>query len=398
MKYRFVKLDNFVKKINMNSSLFLQSDVSDPYLLYENMRNKNAVYWDEPNKIWAIYSHKLCVEVLKNPKAQIPTINPDNIQKLNEYALDILNNLARLSNGIQHEIGREISIMLFSKMKSVEISPVIAALIQNDLIESKIDWVDSVSKKLPILILLKSFNFNDNDSDFISKNIETIVKIMLPKKTNEEVDSINEISENLFLRIKKHLFNIVDESLLFSIGEKHKISSDQVIKIAVSNLIGLFIQSYDAGRGILSNSLLQIIQNKTFSDKTAIEKSVIETVRFDPPIQNTRRIATEDFYIGESLIKKNDLILIVLASANRDSEKFKNPANFDIERNNNIENLTFGIGGHMCLAKYFSIQLATEALWLLFDKYKTITILENNIQYEPMINARLPKNIWLSVQ
>jgi cytochrome P450 len=165
----------------------------------------------------------------------------------------------------------------------------------------------------------------------------------------------------------------------------------------VSNLIGLFIQSYDAGRGILSNSLLQIIQNKIFSDRTAIEKSVIETIRFDPPIQNTRRIATEEFLIGESLIKKNDLILIVLASANRDSEKFKNPATFNIERNNNIENLTFGIGGHMCLAKYFSIQLATEALWLLFDKYKTITILENNIQYEPMINARLPKNIWLSI-
>lgn len=381
----------------MNSSLFLQSDVSDPYLLYENMRNQNAVYWDEPNKIWAIYSHKHCVEVLKNPKAQIPTINPDNIQKLNEYALDILNNLTRLSNGIQHEIGKEISIMLFSKMKSIEISSVINALIQNDLIESKIDWVDSVSKKLPILILLKSFNFNDNDSNFISKNIGTIVKIMLPKKTDEEVDSINEISEDLFLRIKKYLFNIVDESLLFSIGEKHTISSDQIIKIAVSNLIGLFIQSYDAGRGILSNSLLQIIQNKTFSDKTAIEKSVIETIRFDPPIHNTRRIATEDFHIGESLIKKNDLILIVLASANRDSEKFKNPATFDIERNNNIENLTFGIGGHMCLAKYFSIQLATEALWLLFDQYKTITILENNIQYEPIINARLPKNIWISI-
>ncbi|RKR11016.1 cytochrome P450 [Flavobacterium sp. 90] len=382
----------------MNSSLFLQSDVSDPYLLYENMRNKNAVYWDESNKIWAIYSHKHCVEVLKNPKAQIPTINPDNIQNLNEYALDILNNLTRLSNGIQHEIGREISIMLFSKMKSVEISSVTTALIQNDLIENKIDWVNSVSKKLPILILLKSFNFNGSDSNFISKNIETIVKIMLPKKTDEEVNAINEISEDLFLRIEKHLSVLVLESSLFSIGEKHKISSDEIIKIALSNLIGLFIQSYDAGRGILSNSLLQIIHNKTFSDKTAIEKSVIETVRFDPSIHNTRRVATEDFHIGESLIKKNDLILIVLASANRDSEKFKNPAIFDIERNNNIENLTFGIGGHMCLAKYFSIQLATEALWFLFDKYKTITILENNIQYEPMINARLPKNIWLSIQ
>ncbi|MEP6805544.1 MAG: cytochrome P450 [Flavobacterium sp.] len=380
----------------MTSSLFLQSDVSDPYLIYKNMLNQNPVYWDETNKIWAIYSYEHCVEILKNTKAHIPNINPDNVQKLNTTTLDILNNLSRLSNGIEHEIAREISTILFSKMKSIEIRSIIGDLIQNDLVENKIDWVDSISKKLPVLILLKSFDFDANDSDFISKKIETIVKIMLPKKTDEEVNSINEISEDLFFRIKKHLSTLAFESL-FSIAEKYKVTFDQVIKIAISNLIGLFIQSYDAGRGILSNSLLQIIQNKTFSTKTAIEKSVIETLRFDLPIHNTRRIATEDFLIGESLIKKNDLILIVLASANRDPEKFENAITFDIERSNNNEHLTFGIGGHMCLAKYFSIQLASEALWFLFDEYKTITILENNIQYEPMMNARLPKSIWISI-
>lgn len=381
----------------MTSSLFLQSDVSDPYLIYENMLNQNPIYWDKINKIWALYSYKYSVEILKNTKAHIPNINPDNVQKLNTAALGILTNLTRLSNGIEHEIAREIATLLFSKMKSVEIHPIIGDLIQNDLVENKIDWVDSISKKLPVLVLLKSFGFDATDSDFISKKIETIVKIMLPKKTDEEVNAINEISEDLFLRIKKQLSTLAFESVLFSIAEKHKISSDQVIKIAVSNLMGLLIQSYDAGRGILSNSLLQIIQNKTFSTKIAIEKSVIETLRFDSPIHNTRRIATENFLIGESLIKKNDLILIVLASANRDSEKFENAMTFDIERSNNREHLTFGIGGHMCLAKYFSIQLASETLWFLFDEYKMITILENNIQYEPMINARLPKSIWISI-
>ena len=69
--------------------------------------------------------------------------------------------------------------------------------------------------------------------------------------------------------------------------------------------------------------------------------------------------------------------------------------NFDIERINNNENLTFGIGGHMCLAKYFSIHLATEALWHLFQNYKFVSLLENQIQYESLINARLPKRICI---
>jgi len=382
----------------MTSTLFLQSDSEDPFSLYKTMLENHPVYWDELNQIWAIYSYEDCISILKNPKAQIPAINQNNAQKLNKYALEILNNLTRLSNGKQHEISKEIAMLLFSQMKSVDINKIISQLIENNLVENEIDWVHSVCKKLPVLAVLKSFDFEENDCDFILSKIESLVKIMLPQKTKEQVKSINEISENIFLIVGKRLSLYFPESLFSKISESNALSPDEIKTISISNLIGLFIQSYDAGRGILSNSLLQILDNETFSNKTEIQKSVIETLRFDPPIHNTRRIANKDMTIGESLIRKNDSILIVLASANRDLEKFENAIYFDIERNNNNENLTFGIGGHMCLAKHFSIQLATDALWFLFDKYKSINLLENNIEYELMINARLPKKIWISLQ
>ena len=50
----------------MSSSLFFQSDVKDPYSIYKLMLDKNPVYWDETNQIWAIYSYEYCVEILKN--------------------------------------------------------------------------------------------------------------------------------------------------------------------------------------------------------------------------------------------------------------------------------------------------------------------------------------------
>jgi cytochrome P450 len=383
----------------MPSTLFLQSDVSDPYLIYKSMLDKNPVYWDETNQIWAIYSYQYCVEIIQNTKAQIPVINPDNEQKLNKYALEILNNLARLSNGISHQVAREIAVFLFSNMKNIEADKVISQLIKDDLIENKIDWVNSVCKKLPVLILLESFNFEEKDTDFISEKIESLVKIMLPKKTEEQIKLINGISEEMYSIVEKQLDSLhFFENTVYNIAVSELLSPNEIKTICVSNLIGLFIQSYDAGRGILSNSLLQIIQNKNITDKIQIEKSVIETLRFDPPIHNTKRIATEDILINGNLIKKNDSIFIVLASANRDQDKFENASLFDIERNNNTENLTFGMGGHMCLAKHFSIYIATEALYFLFNQNETITLLENNIQYEPMINARLPKNIWISLQ
>lgn len=383
----------------MTSTLFLQSDIENPYSNYKTMLQNNPVYWDETNKIWAIYSYEDCVSILKNAKAEIPAVNPNNEQKLNKHALEILTNLTRLSNGIQHEISKEIAILLFSKMKSVDINSIISQLIKDNLTENKIDWVNSVCKKLSVLVVLKSFGFDEKDCEFIANQIESLVKIMLPQKTEEQVKSINKISEQIFSIVEKQLFQLnFYGSLSSKISEPNSLSLDEIKTISISNVIGLFIQSFDAGRGILSNSLFHILNNKTFSNKTEIEKSVIETLRFDPPIHNTRRIATEDISIGESLIRKNDSILVVLASANRDPKKFENESKFDIERNNNAENLTFGIGGHMCLAKHFSIHLATEALWFLFNKFKAVRILENNIQHEPMINARLPKTIWISLQ
>ncbi|MGE6356108.1 cytochrome P450 [Flavobacterium sp. NPDC079362] len=381
------------------TTLFFQSDVQDPYSIYQLMLDKNPIYWDEENKIWVIYSYESCIEILKNPDALIPVINLNNEQKLNEHALDILNNLARLSNEIQHTINREIANLLFSNLKSVDINTILYKLIKDDLIENEVDWVNSVCKKLPLLVVLKSFGFTANDCAFILDKIEILVKIMLPNKSKEEVKLINQVSERIFSIVEKQLL-LFDfyKPLLNKISELEVLPLDEIKKITISNLIGLLIQSYDAGRGILSNSLLQIIKHKTFSNKATIQKSVIETLRFDPPIHNTRRIANADITLGKTTIKKGEKIMVVLAAANRDLQKFENESNFDIERFNNNENLTFGIGGHMCLAKHFSINLATEVLWFLFNEHKIITLLDNNIEYEPLINTRLPKTIWISIK
>lgn len=383
----------------MTSTLFLQSDVHDTYSIYKKMLDKNPIYWDDENKTWAIYPYEYCIEILKSPNAFIPLINLNNEQQLNKYALDILTNLTRLSNGIEHRINREIASLLFSNLKSVDINNIISQLMKNDLIENKIDWVNSVCKKLPVLIVLKSFDFEANDCAVVLDKIQILAKIMLPIKTEEEVKLINEISERIFSIVEKQL-SILDfyKPLLHKISESEVLSLDEIKIKVISNLIGLIIQSYDAGRGILSNSLLQIIRHKTWSDKTEIQKSIVETLRFDPPIHNTRRVTNTDITLGKTIIKKGDKILIVLAAANQDSQKFENESNFDIERFNNNENLTFGIAGHQCLAKHFSINLATEALWFLFNEHKTVTLLENNIEYEAMVNARLPKNIWISIR
>lgn len=381
------------------SSLFLQSEVKNPYSFYQKMIAENAVYWDETHKIWALYSYAACIEILNNTAAHIPAF-PAN-DNLNTYAAKIIMNLARLANGIQHEIAKETAVILFSSIKTVGINSILEELLPKEVIPDPINWVDLVCKRLPVLTVLKSFDFNKKDTLLICEKIAPLVKIMQPNKTAEDIEVINKVSQEMYCITERHLAGLpFYKAVIRKISVNYTISSEEALSMGVSNLIGLFIQSYDAGRGILSNALLQMLSKENLpeneTDAVRIQKIVLETLRFDPPIHNTRRVATEDIQFHKIIIKKNDPILIVLAAANRDPQQFANAMNFDIERSNNHEHLTFGTGGHMCVAKQFSVRIATEALYYLFRNFNVV-LSGNKIAYEPMINARLPKAIWISL-
>jgi cytochrome P450 len=387
----------------MSTTLFLQSEIQDPYGLYKTMLAQNPVYWDKENQIWALYSYDACASILNSNLAHIPEINPNNEQGLNESAFEISNQLARLSNGMQHDISREVAMLLFSKMNVVATNKILDELFESRKNKSELNWVNSVCKKLPVMVVLKSFDFNDKDSLFISENVEKLTQIMLPNKTQMQVDSINTIAKEIYGIVEKHLVASVFYTILKkTLFEKHQINAKEILSLCVSNIIGLFIQSYDAGRGLLSNALLQILNKdnshlKLVIDKDWMQSAIIESLRFDPPIHTTRRVAIEDVVLNDKTIKKGDKIILVLASANRDAKQFLNPENFDPTRVNNGEHLTFGLGGHGCLAKHFSIQLGTDALVYLFENYNNVSLIDENIEYEPLSNARLPKNILISI-
>jgi cytochrome P450 len=84
-------------------------------------------------------------------------------------------------------------------------------------------------------------------------------------------------------------------------------------------------------------------------DPSLIKPAVEELLRYDGPVEtSTERFAREDVAIGGTVVPRGEMVLVVLAAANRDPERFVDPDALDITRADN-RHLAFGKGIHHCL-------------------------------------------------
>ncbi|MFC7265245.1 cytochrome P450 family protein [Streptomyces lutosisoli] len=80
-----------------------------------------------------------------------------------------------------------------------------------------------------------------------------------------------------------------------------------------------------------------------------VDLGIEELLRFDGPVEMaTWRFATEPMEIGGQRIAVGDPVLVVLAAANRDPDRFAGPDILDVSRRDN-QHLGYGHGIHYCL-------------------------------------------------
>jgi len=76
--------------------------------------------------------------------------------------------------------------------------------------------------------------------------------------------------------------------------------------------------------------------------------AVEEIVRFDSPVQFVHRNVLQELDVDGHLLRPGDVVMVLLAAANRDPARFVDPDRFDVGRRDNLH-LAFAWGLHFCL-------------------------------------------------
>jgi cytochrome P450 len=144
------------------------------------------------------------------------------------------------------------------------------------------------------------------------------------------------------------------------------------------NLSALLIGGNLTTTDLIGNAVRLLLLNPGELDKLKADPGLIasvveETLRYEPPVDITGRVASSDIEIGGCPVKTTQSILFSLRAANRDPDAFDDPHQFDVSRKRR-PHVAFGGGAHICIGAPLARLEAQVALLKLFERFPNLRL------------------------
>jgi cytochrome P450 len=121
------------------------------------------------------------------------------------------------------------------------------------------------------------------------------------------------------------------------------------------DLLAMCLQLLSAGHlpmaGLLGNAVAALAgqSSATPVDGQSVLTAIVEeAIRYDGPVHMAPKVAAQDVTFGNAQIPAGEIVMLGLASANRDERRFRWPAEFRPDRAA-APHVGFGAGPHFCL-------------------------------------------------
>jgi cytochrome P450 len=156
-----------------------------------------------------------------------------------------------------------------------------------------------------------------------------------------------------------------------------KLSEDEVVSTAIL----LLNAGHEATVHTTGNAVKTILESgldpqSLFATAEQTEATVEECLRYDAPLHMFTRFALQDMELdGDIVLKKGDVVGLMLGAANRDPLRFKDANRFDPFRTDGA-NVSFGAGIHFCIGAPLARIELQVALSTLFKRLPKLRLSE----------------------
>jgi cytochrome P450 len=144
-------------------------------------------------------------------------------------------------------------------------------------------------------------------------------------------------------------------------GGVDRLTDEEVAFVAIMS----FVAGHETTTSLIGNAVLALLRHPEQGARLRARPELAgsatrEALRYDSPLQMTKRLAVRDRDVGGRTIRAGDQVLLCLGAANRDPAAFADPDAFDITRDAS-GHVAFGDGLHGCLGGRLA-QLQTQVV------------------------------------
>lgn len=220
--------------------------------------------------------------------------------------------------------------------------------------KEEMDLISEFAFPLPIIVISEMLGIPIEDRDRFRRWSHALISAANdPEHLRRIIPQFTEFTSylrDLFEERRIDPKEDVISGLVHAEAEGDKLSEQELY----SMVILLIIAGHETTVNLIGNGMYALFEHPDQFEKLKakpqlMESAIEEMLRYYSPIEvTTNRWALEDVSLRGKTIAKGDMVLIIIASANRDPAQFENPDQFDITRKEN-RHLAFGLGIHFCL-------------------------------------------------
>lgn len=343
----------------------------DPYPTYEGLRERLPF---KTLGMWVVTRHDDVSAVLKDRRFSASLI-PNLVNRQlagHKLACPEIVRLGEKSivftDAPDHGRLRQLTNAAFNRKTIEALRPSIEATVGELLgralaAEGEVELVSEVTEPLPLRIIREWMGL-DASAEAPIKHWTHLVRVFLEPGfiTADRYVELHRLLLDYMAFFRGHIERVraAPDGHLISLLAHNTHKDD---RLTDEELIFVCIMCYVAGvettTSLLSNAVLLLARHPEQYDllkarPELLTGAVDEVLRFESPLQMTKRVATEDVSVAGVDMRADEQVLLCMGSANRDEAVFARAASFDITRTNAARHVGFGHGIHTCLGAFMA--------------------------------------------
>jgi cytochrome P450 len=386
----------------------------DPYAQYKLLRDEDPVQ-NHPLGFWFVSRYEDVSALLKaGLSVEVANLAPAAFNEQIEYFASE-DNAGALNRSMldrdppDHTRLRSLVTKVFTRRAIAALEPQIVQLVDEALDRmaelGSSDLVEELAFPLPFAVISAMLGMPPTDHARIRELSGTLVRSLEIVADEESARAIVAADAELTAITREVIAwkrdNPADDLLTALIAAEHNgqvLDGDEL----VAQVVLLYVAGHETTVNLIANGVNALLRHpdqlallRTRPDLAA--NAVEEFLRYDSPVQQTRRITTSPHVVAGKEIPAGTFVLACLGSANRDERYFGPDADqLRLDRPEARHQVSFGAGPHHCLGAALARLEGQVAINRLVQRFPELGF-AGELTWNGRINLRGPAKFPVTV-